>query len=499
MMKRLAALVPLFVFAVASAWGQSMPTIPQTGVSAGGQLATSRQDVSTVLGLKVDVLNGSLTAPTIAGATVNAPLRMVNGTPTVDLTNAAGGLTNGVVVGAGGNVISYCPVLSCVTTPNSDHQRAAAVFWSTTADDGHSEEQTVAIETIVQSGFARTWATSTSYSVGDNVRFTDARNAVYRATVGGVSASSGTGPSGTGSGIVDGSVVWTWVNASAIDAKVGLYNEESVIAGAGNSWVQANNVTLQPGMTPTFNINTELDYTNNAATCSIGVANCNSLEMNVAGAYTSTTGIHLSSTNSGSVFATQWGIRLNGDHLAAQADIEIDSSGANGLGFNTSNLGGSHSIAAINDNSTGGASLQITGLKTVADINITTSSPAAYNNTGTHALGTFRDSGNSPQSIAISGSHANQSYADAATTPAALNLSGTYSLAAINTTNATTATALQAGAGQKVCFNGIFNCVSYSTTLGKFFFTNNTGAIRASLDNSGNMILTGSLTQNGTP
>lgn len=57
---------------------------------------------------------------------------------------------------------------------------------------------------------AAAWAISTAYAVGDKKL---ANGNVYNCTTAGTSAASGTGPSGTGSGIADGTCVWAYVSA----------------------------------------------------------------------------------------------------------------------------------------------------------------------------------------------------------------------------------------------------------------------------------------------
>lgn len=52
------------------------------------------------------------------------------------------------------------------------------------------------------------WQTSHAYTAGAQVKDP---NGIYRCTTGGTSSGSGTGPSGTGSGITDGSCVWLYV------------------------------------------------------------------------------------------------------------------------------------------------------------------------------------------------------------------------------------------------------------------------------------------------
>lgn len=64
----------------------------------------------------------------------------------------------------------------------------------------------------VQGYCSEAWQPSTTYSVGQNISNI---NGVFTCTTGGVSASVGPGPSGTGSGILDGSVLWTFLTPSA--------------------------------------------------------------------------------------------------------------------------------------------------------------------------------------------------------------------------------------------------------------------------------------------
>lgn len=54
---------------------------------------------------------------------------------------------------------------------------------------------------------SQAWAQSTAYVVGQQVSNV---NGVYRATTAGTSSGSGTGPTGTGAGITDGTAVWTY-------------------------------------------------------------------------------------------------------------------------------------------------------------------------------------------------------------------------------------------------------------------------------------------------
>ena len=268
-----------------------------------------------------------------------------------NLTYSATSPSNVHIVSGNGNTVSYCPVLSCPTSPSADHQRTSNLTWATTSLDGIAEEQTVAVETIIQTGYAIPWTTSHAFTAGNN---TATNGGVYRQTAPTcTSAASGSGPSGTGAAIADGTCSWMWINASAIDSKVGIYNEVELVPGAGASWGQATNYQMQPGVIPTFNINTELDFTNNAANCNIGVANCNNLEVAMGGNFQSTQAVHVVSANAGPVYGSIWGIRLDGAYLASNADMEDDASGNVGIGFNTTGFAPSrHATATIQDSST---------------------------------------------------------------------------------------------------------------------------------------------------
>ncbi len=64
----------------------------------------------------------------------------------------------------------------------------------------------------VQGYISEPWAPSRTYTSGQNISNV---NGVYDCASGGVSASSGVGPSGTGTGILDGGVLWNFIAPAA--------------------------------------------------------------------------------------------------------------------------------------------------------------------------------------------------------------------------------------------------------------------------------------------
>ena len=285
----------------------------------------------------------------------------------VDTTFASSGPSEGVFVGRNGDNFSYCPQFSCLTFPTPDHQRANVLIAATTRDDGHSEEQTIGVETYVRTGFNSQWIPIHSYIKGQNV---SNKGQIYRALSSGKSG-NGSGPDGNAYSIDDGSVKWRWINAASIDGKVGIYNELGTYEGGGASWGQANNVQLQAGAKPTFNINTELDFSNNAANCEIGVASCHDLYISANGPFQSTSAVSILTgvADSAAHTATIWGLRLSGSKLASDDDIEDDSSAAIGLGFGTTSIVPTHhQTATIADKSISNVGMLLKGKYSVAQI-----------------------------------------------------------------------------------------------------------------------------------
>lgn len=235
-----------------------------------------------------------------------------------------------------GNAVTFCPILSCISTPSNDHQRTSALFAGVTQVDGEAEEQTVAIHTVINTGYSSPIARSTAYALGANGTVD---NAVYRVIQAGTTASTG-GPPGTRPASVpfnytDGSVIWTWINDAAIDAKNGIYNEVSVNPGAGSSWAQANNIRLNSGYSGSFAVNTEFDLTNNAGTDStIGGSNRYNLYIENLGTNKSTSAVEIGSANTSSV-SSIWGIHISGTQLSSNSVIGIDASSLNGIGIGT--------------------------------------------------------------------------------------------------------------------------------------------------------------------
>lgn len=98
------------------------------------------------------------------------------------------------------------------------------------------------------------WLVNTAYALGDRVTNGGAPARVYQAVVGGTSALVGTGPSGTGSSIVDATVTWSYVGdgTAAIDVTVtaqtpgpfaALTGQITSIESPVSGWISVRNMS----------------------------------------------------------------------------------------------------------------------------------------------------------------------------------------------------------------------------------------------------------------
>lgn len=318
----------------------------------------------------------------------------------------------GIYMGVGGNSLSFQNLISNPTGgADYDNQRAMMLLNSETSDDGNSQEQTLQVTTKVSTGYAKTWTTSTAFALGDNVKNV-ATNNVYRCTTAGTSAASGTGPSGKGVDIVDGTAVWKWINDDAVRAKSGIYNEIEVIAGGGRVWGQATNVQLQAGYNDDFAVGTEIDLKNNSGVNSeLGGLNRIGLYVVAFGNSRSTAAAEITTTNTGSdPYAAFWGLIFAGGKLAERSVLQIDTSSAVGLGFgNGAGAGGvspvTFTTAAIVDSSTSPKGASFAGTYSSAAVEVTGSTPAAFVSGGTKAASGFYDLSTAPRGLILEGTY----------------------------------------------------------------------------------------------
>ena len=238
--------------------------------------------------------------------------------------------------------------------------------------------------------------------------------------------------------------------------------------------------TARPGSLGTANttVGYELDLTNWDQDGGPGGPLVVGMMVQTLSSFPGTAGILFNSYARQAVPGWHSGIQFTGpiDHAPATArdNTVLDGSGSE-YGYH---LHGVHAGAGLRDDGTGRVGVLLLGTKTEADLQADTASPAG---------------------IAVAGRHANQAIGDTSVTPAALNLAGQYGIAAVVTSNASTPIALSAKAGQSVCFDGAHACARYDAAARKWYFTNGAGEVVSSVDDAGNAVFRGTVTQKGVP
>jgi hypothetical protein len=103
--------------------------------------------------------------------------------------------------------------------------------------------QVTQLQNLLNGSSVTPWAASTAYAVGAYVQ---ANGNVYRATVAGSSATTGSGPSGTGASITDGTVTWAY---QAPTLKVFSGGEPTNVAAADPTGLLATITLPNPCLT----------------------------------------------------------------------------------------------------------------------------------------------------------------------------------------------------------------------------------------------------------
>ncbi|MBF0865140.1 MAG: hypothetical protein ABF932_13520 [Gluconobacter potus] len=223
--------------------------------------------------------------------------------------------------------------------------------------------------------------------------------------------------------------------------------------------------------------------------------------LNTTSRFTSLAGIFFGASSGQTVASYHDGIFIGGKANGGTADVASDndimSEGGGVYGYHSA---GSHSVAGIFSESAGQHDVLLTGPSTSSNLNIVSStSVAKIVINGSSSVGDVIVNTSSPTNVfSVQGTHTGMSaYQDQSTSAAALNASGSYTTAAITTANATnTKIAFTAAPEQEICFASSDKCVEYDGTK-LVYSSGNTRLF--SIDNSGNMTLSGALTQNGTP
>ncbi len=179
---------------------------------------------------------------------------------------------------------------------------------------------------------------------------------------------------------------------------------------------------------------------------------------------------------------------------ATAAEFDANNSGADAPLFSSrivTAFGANGTISGTNNYMTAGIFVGSVASKQIFHYGL-----ALANNAAHDAM--IADFGNSDISYLNQTDHASATFADRGASPAAFDAAGTNSIAAFLSQYAHTNVALQMASDQKICMAPPSGCFYYHKATESFVFLNSGGTPVASIDPSGNLILKGSVIQNGT-
>lgn len=268
-MKKLTAWIGLVLFlAITPAAGQVNPVYRQNPTTGA---ATQQQPITVPSGMSITLQSGS-TLDCESGSNCNtgtSPLTpstlSMTGPGTVDVL--ANSPLNGLYATGGGSLVDICANAigwACGNPgvpPKITSQLASVV---TTAGGPDDAEQGIFLLYNSVTGQALNWQPSTLYTVGTaDANVINAGN-IYTLVTTGTSAGSG-GPTGTGTGIVDGTAVWNYLmpyTATGHAPKQAIGLNTLAGPGSGNVWGMAVALQMLPGFKSIGALGSEWDMTN---------------------------------------------------------------------------------------------------------------------------------------------------------------------------------------------------------------------------------------------
>lgn len=221
-------------------------------------------------GSKADATNGHLTTPVITGGTQAAPaitnptiLGNVAVSPTGSMAIVANVPLEGFYAAGGGSLIQMCPGYD-FGCPSAGHVTAQVSNVTTSLGDAGVQESGYYAYLVNKTGQALPWANGTAYTQGIVTIGDSGQNLYFETVASCTSAASGGGPTGLGTGIVDGTCSWDYHGNPSLRGKIGIGSVTLVLPGGGDAWAGAFDTFIEPGWLETFATGFEIDITNNS-------------------------------------------------------------------------------------------------------------------------------------------------------------------------------------------------------------------------------------------
>lgn len=351
--------------------------------------------------------------------------------------------TNGNISARGLNAVSdgsnSIPIDAFWAGVNPNLIRYANQAKLTSKLDGEAWESALGVDCQFVTGYGRPYQSGLTVAVGDNVYSgagvpeSYSYRVVQAGTLGATPPTAGPGSAA----FTSGTARLQWINYTNLAAKLCFTTTTFMSGNAGTSWGANFNFHMRPlNNQPKFVSGIEQDFYNDSGwDCLLFSGNtCNAYNMYLSGSNRSTVGLNIGKLTANSVFATEWAVAIQGQYLASDAIIQINTTNSKvGIGVGRYHL--------------------VFGRSTYSE----------------------------------------SAYRDESQAPNAISLGGIYSDAAIKTIGMDSTTALRMANYQRVCWgdnNG--GCVYYDPPAG-FVWTSGGGS-KFIIGSTGNLNAIGSIT-----
>jgi hypothetical protein len=237
--------------------------LPNSGVLTGVEVVPVAKPAGLFQTTLTNIANyilGLLANGTAALESVLIPAQA--GAPFIDMHTAP---PTAITAMAGSPVFSYYPVIG---NDPGNHQLAQQYTKFTPSQNGSISEVGLAIDSLASVGYVPSWTVSTNYAAGVLVQ---ANSYVWQASIGGISAATGTGPAAPGgpsaglvpgTTVVDGTVTWVVQSHNESDFKPLFFFTQEIAPGAGSAWIGSMDQVLASGWQGQNGYVLELDQTN---------------------------------------------------------------------------------------------------------------------------------------------------------------------------------------------------------------------------------------------
>lgn len=221
---------------------------------------------------------------------------------------------------------SSAPTIKFMPTDQSvSFNRTQELIQFDSALPATTAESALVVNATSNTGFAWTYANSTTYKIGDYI---NANSSVYRVTKAGTSSRTGTGPSGTGSSIKDGSIVVAHQCPDQCNGKFPFFVSHKVKSGAGHVWGGSFDLVLDAGYRGGFATSLEVDMTNNSGNAQ---PETNALFLTgLAGSHPIQNGLSIYSSSSANYWS-KTGLSIYGAKVAQDQAIYMKTGSTYGL------------------------------------------------------------------------------------------------------------------------------------------------------------------------